>query len=192
MAREKVFARGPLAEKASAMFQAAIENARRAVHRDQRRASQRVGEILGVISEKLCDPGFDGEELKRICPPDSDAFRLFRIEMGLKPKAYLDRCRFEIARDLVRESRVHVYEIARLVGFRDPKLFTSWFKQRTGLAPRSLRAELQSGKNTSPVRPSPDPWPAARIWQMCLLGRAGREDAASLVRILRRTYPADS
>ncbi len=192
MARSKRVIRKRRAENSSTAFHAALAEARQAIQRHQEHVSKGVSALLTVISEQLGDPSFDARDLRRTCPPDSDTFGQFRIEMGSKPVAYLDCRRFEMARNLVCESRLPVHEIARLVSFSDPKYFTSWFKHRAGLAPRSLRG-VRGSKESPPAPSRPEtmePWTSGAVWQMCLLGRAGREDAASLVRALRRAHPA--
>jgi AraC-like DNA-binding protein len=64
--------------------------------------------------------------------------RLFVLDTGLSPSAYLDRLRFEHARHLLSEPDclLRIKEVMSAVGFTDPSHFSREFKRRYGSTPR--------------------------------------------------------
>ncbi len=173
-------------------FQAALENTLRRIHRDQRRTSDPVCQLLNDMEERLDDPDFGVEDMERLCPPGSHTDLQFLVDLGFKPKVYFEQCRFDLARFLVCETDVRVGVIAELLGYKDPKLFSRWFERRAGMAPEKLRVAQRAFKAAqSPMRASipQESWVSARIWHLCLLGCARPKEAANLIRTLRATYP---
>jgi YesN/AraC family two-component response regulator len=66
--------------------------------------------------------------------------KLFRDYKGLSPCEYLMKVRIERAVKLIEDSKdSNVYDIARIVGFRDPSYFTRLFKRQTGMLPTECR-----------------------------------------------------
>jgi AraC-like DNA-binding protein len=57
----------------------------------------------------------------------------------------LDETRLDIARQLLRDTRVQVARVAAALGYRDPTVFTRAFARWTGLTPSRFRAELAGG-----------------------------------------------
>ncbi len=72
--------------------------------------------------------------------------RLFRSEMGVNFKEYLTRIRLDMARKLLRETDMRVYEVAAISGYPDQKYFSDIFKKRTGMTPREYRKEVRPPK----------------------------------------------
>ena len=62
-------------EQKQAALRAALDDTLRRILRHRRQASEDVDRILAVLGERLCDRGFGGEELERLCPPGSDTDR---------------------------------------------------------------------------------------------------------------------
>ncbi len=173
-------------------LQAALEETLRRIHLHQRHASEGVSRILDVLGERLCDHDFAGEELKSLCPPDSDTYRQFLLEIGFKPAVYLDQRRFDFARHLVCRSGVRIDVIAKSLGFRKAKYFGKWFGRRAGMAPKKLRAAQQNPRadeSREPMTLTQKSWALTRIWHRCLLNCATPEEAASLILTLRGAYP---
>lgn len=52
---------------------------------------------------------------------------------------YITRTRKERARELLLATELHVYQIAKQVGIRDPKYFSRLFKDFSGLNPLDYR-----------------------------------------------------
>ncbi|MFC7681394.1 response regulator [Paenibacillus sp. GCM10028914] len=52
---------------------------------------------------------------------------------------YLTACRTEKAKELLENSHYKIYEIGELVGFRNPRYFSSIFRKLTGMTPNEYR-----------------------------------------------------
>ncbi len=65
--------------------------------------------------------------------------RLFTREVGLSPKHYLQRKQLQMARWLLRTSRMPVGEIASRIGFASHGHFTSTFHRIVGVSPTEYR-----------------------------------------------------
>ena len=68
--------------------------------------------------------------------------RLFRISTGHSPMAYLQLLRIERAKELLREDRVPIADIALLLGFCDQSHFSRAFRRVTGLTARGYLRDL--------------------------------------------------
>jgi len=85
--------------------------------------------------------------------------RLFRASTGLTPMKYLESCRIELARKLIRESNRSMPEIALTVGFADQSYFVKRFRRHAGCTPGQYAAQIRGRTGGYPkVRTS---WPAA-------------------------------
>lgn len=71
--------------------------------------------------------------------------RLFREETGKTYSDYLISVRIRRARELLKEGRFKVYEVAELVGIPNYRYFSALFKKETGYAPK------QEGKGNGNV-----------------------------------------
>ena len=85
--------------------------------------------------------------------------RLFRASTGVTPMKYLESCRIELARKLIRESNRSMPEIALTVGFADQSYFVKRFRRHAGCTPGQYAAQIRGRTGGYPkVRTS---WPAA-------------------------------
>jgi two-component system response regulator YesN len=66
---------------------------------------------------------------------------LFREKTGMTFLEYLTRLRMEKACDLLRNTRMKVYQIAPMVGYQEPKYFMQVFKRTVGMTPSEYRAQ---------------------------------------------------
>jgi AraC family transcriptional regulator len=66
--------------------------------------------------------------------------RLFKQSTGVPPHRFVLGQRIARASVLLRDARVSIGEIARLVGFRTPSHFATAFRRMTGLAPSEYRS----------------------------------------------------
>ncbi|MBL9215941.1 MAG: helix-turn-helix transcriptional regulator [Opitutaceae bacterium] len=71
--------------------------------------------------------------------------RVFSRVTGHSFKDFLQRCRLERAKELLRESHLQVAEIAATVGYQDPFQFSKMFRKREGVSPRQFRESRQAG-----------------------------------------------
>jgi AraC-like DNA-binding protein len=65
--------------------------------------------------------------------------RLFRQELGYAPMGYLTKRRMIKARELLRDERLSIKEIAGQVGYKDAHHFARAFRQFDGLSPSQHR-----------------------------------------------------
>ncbi|MBD2872299.1 helix-turn-helix transcriptional regulator [Paenibacillus arenilitoris] len=83
---------------------------------------------------------YDISELARSYSLTPDHFiRIFKQERGVTPYAYLQRCRLETAKTLLRMSALSITDIANHCGFSDIYNFSRFFQSKTGCSPRKFR-----------------------------------------------------
>lgn len=64
---------------------------------------------------------------------------LYRRETGETLSDALARIRMETAKEMLKERRMKVYEVAEATGYSDSKIFTKAFKRMTGLTPKKFQ-----------------------------------------------------
>lgn len=67
---------------------------------------------------------------------------LFTNETGLSPHQYVLRVRIERAKIHLKDDRLSVAEVSRLIGFRTQEHFTKVFRRVVGVTPSKFREEL--------------------------------------------------
>ncbi len=70
--------------------------------------------------------------------------RLFKNRFNVNITAYIQNVRINKAKELIRSTNLHTYEIAQAVGISDPVYFSKLFKKLTGCRVRDYRESLQS------------------------------------------------
>ena len=85
--------------------------------------------------------------------------RLFRASTGLTPMKFLESCRIEFARKLIRESNRSMPEIALAAGFADQSYFVKRFRRHAGYTPGQYAAQLRG--RTGGRRKVRNSWPTA-------------------------------
>jgi len=86
------------------------------------------------------EPGIRMKQVANVVGQSLPYFmRRFHREVGISPKAYLNRYRIERAKSELEGSDRTMEEIARSVGFRDPAYFARQFVKLTRLSPRAYR-----------------------------------------------------
>ncbi len=66
--------------------------------------------------------------------------RLFKRSMGVAPHQYVLQQRVERAKQLLKETKLSVMEIALLCGFSSHSHLGKYFRQHTGMAPKAYRS----------------------------------------------------
>jgi AraC-like DNA-binding protein len=83
------------------------------------------------------------DELSRLAGASRFRFvRLFRASTGMTPMRYLESCRIELARKLLREGNRSMAEIAVAVGFADQSLFVKRFRRHAGCTPGQYATQV--------------------------------------------------
>ena len=65
--------------------------------------------------------------------------RLFKAATGVSPFQFVTRTRIERAKELLRKTRLPIFEIAERVGYRKPSHFSARFRAVSGCGPDSYR-----------------------------------------------------
>lgn len=68
--------------------------------------------------------------------------RLFRKETGYTFVEYLTNYRIKEAIELLKNHKVKIYEVSQLVGFNDPRYFSTIFKKYVGISPTDFKDSL--------------------------------------------------
>jgi len=102
-------------------------------------APHRLRRVLECIEERLTE----GVSLHRLSSEaglnPSHFSRAFKQSMGVSPHRHLVRRRMERARELLKETRLSILEVALEVGYGTHSHFTTAFRRTTGLTPRRYR-----------------------------------------------------
>lgn len=67
--------------------------------------------------------------------------KLFKAETGIVIKDFINQCRIDRAKDLLRNSETSISMIASQVGFDNFSYFSTLFKKMTGVSPQTFRKE---------------------------------------------------
>lgn len=70
---------------------------------------------------------------------------LFKKETGVTFSAYLIQVRLEKAKELLRDARYNISEVAYAVGYQDVRHFSRLFKEHVGLIPKEYRKLHKNG-----------------------------------------------
>ncbi len=68
---------------------------------------------------------------------------LFKREVGRTFSEYVKDKRIELAKELLKNSSLKLYEVAYSVGIREQSYFSSLFKKETGLTPKKYREQIE-------------------------------------------------
>lgn len=104
-----------------------------------RKVSRTVREATALVDRDYAS-GISLQTLSReLAVSAAHLCRIFRRELGCSFKEYLRDVRMVKAKELLGGSHLKVYEVARKVGYDDPRYFSETFKERTGLTPLEYR-----------------------------------------------------
>ena len=67
--------------------------------------------------------------------------RLFKTAVGISPSRYQINMRINLARRLLRETKMSVVDVALEVGYTNPSHFAQLFRRETGLSPSEYRRQ---------------------------------------------------
>lgn len=101
----------------------------------------------GLLARRL--PGFAGTTVAALAHhvglSPAHLRRLAHAELGMAPRAWIDRRRLAEARRQLRAGDVPLKRLAAELGFADDAQFSSWFRRQTGLPPGRWRAQEATG-----------------------------------------------
>jgi AraC-like DNA-binding protein len=96
---------------------------------------------IAYLQKRLPEPISMTDLVRHLGFSRTRVFELFETQTGHTPKDYLQRLRIEKATDLLRNTKQSVTDIALATGFGSAQHFSVSFRQYTGVAPASYRAE---------------------------------------------------
>ena len=70
--------------------------------------------------------------------------RLFKETTGFTPHQYVIRCRIERAKDLLKQGKLSIAEVAKEVGFVDQSHLNRYFKRQLGITPKNYSQQYRS------------------------------------------------
>ncbi|KAB8331766.1 AraC family transcriptional regulator [Scytonema tolypothrichoides VB-61278] len=70
--------------------------------------------------------------------------RLFKQSVGIPPHQYLLQQRVERAKQLLKQTELSITEVAFLCGFNSHSHLSKWFRQLTGITPKTYRVEYSN------------------------------------------------
>lgn len=75
---------------------------------------------------------------EQVCMSQYHFARLFKQSTNFSPYQYVIKCRIERAKQLLKQGKFSIPEIALLVGFADQSQFTRHFKRLMGVTPKQI------------------------------------------------------
>lgn len=95
---------------------------------------------IGYMSDHFMDVDFSLEKVSMIAGFSPTYFsQLFRKETGKGFQDFLLEIKIQKAKEMLRDTRKTVHEIARDVGYADTKHFSKTFQKKTGVKPNEFR-----------------------------------------------------
>ncbi len=106
------------------------------------KARNLIGKALEYIQENL-NNDISVEEVSSVIGISNNYFSLlFKQESGTNFIDYLTTQRIQMAKKLLRNKNLKIYEICEMIGYHDAKYFSQVFKKETGLTPNDYRNSL--------------------------------------------------
>jgi AraC-like DNA-binding protein/mannose-6-phosphate isomerase-like protein (cupin superfamily) len=104
-----------------------------------------IREAMSLIAQRLDEPlsALKIAGNRKMC--DSSFHQLFRAEVGWTPVEYRARCRIQRAKEMLRENRLTIFEIAFALGFGSGQYFSTAFKKAVGVTPSTYREQILDG-----------------------------------------------
>lgn len=97
------------------------------------------GSILAFVEAHFCEEIYSETVAEHFGISQGHLCRLFKERTGKRLVGFLHQVRVEEAKRLLRESKDCIYQIADLVGFKDPDYFSRVFRKVTGECPGTYR-----------------------------------------------------
>lgn len=107
---------------------------------EQKNINSRLFPAIDYIGAHLCDEYIDLSELAGLCGMTPDYFRhCFRRVLRVSPLQYINHRKANLAKQLLKDERSGIAEIAEKLGFSSSSYFARFFKEHTGLSPTQYR-----------------------------------------------------
>ena len=117
------------------------------------RSAQLVSHAEQLARENLSDPDFDVNALAMRTGSSRRTLELaMQKDRDESPYQMISRLRLEKAKEILSLGQIAIGEVGQRCGYREAHHFSAWFKQRTGMAPRSYQKSQQS-RSSDPKAP---------------------------------------
>lgn len=98
--------------------------------------SRKMYQILNYLDEHYMEDLTQEELARRFDWNPSYLSQMFRKELGITYKDYINERKLKKAKELLEEGKLSVEQIAELTGFKSANYFYKIFKKKTGMKPR--------------------------------------------------------
>ena len=108
--------------------------------RKQNYNHQIINQVIAYIKENYADSSLTLQDLANLVSIHPNYLtQIFRKQTGLSCMQYLAKERMEIAKILLEQDNLKIYEIAEKVGYENPLYFSSYFKKWVGKNPSDYK-----------------------------------------------------
>ena len=106
--------------------------------------SKYVMETLRYVSEHYAEPDMGISQVaESLAISEGHLSHVFKKETGRTLGSYITEYRIQRAKELLRDCRSKVYEVAEQVGYRDITYFSAAFKKAVGVSPSEFQKQSQ-------------------------------------------------
>ncbi|MDI3320905.1 hybrid sensor histidine kinase/response regulator transcription factor [Pinibacter soli] len=100
--------------------------------------------VVDTIEEKMTNPDFDIDTVaETLAVSRSSFYKKFKGLTGIAPVEFVREMRLKKAEQYLRSGYNNISEVAYLVGFNDPKYFSTCFKAKYQMTPKKFIQECQ-------------------------------------------------
>lgn len=105
----------------------------------QKHYSPYVNEAIKIIKEYYIQKITVTNLAKKLNLNRSYFCSLFKKEVGIPPKEYIDEYRISASCEILKQSKLSISEVAEAAGYKDITAFSKAFKDKTGVSPKAYR-----------------------------------------------------
>ncbi|RJX41460.1 helix-turn-helix domain-containing protein [Paenibacillus pinisoli] len=109
--------------------------------RKQSRNNRLFDEITGYVKEHLSEEITLKEMANHFAYSPNHLGHMFKVTMGVSFNEYMAMCRMEKAKELLRNHKLKVYEVADQVGYKSLTYFSRAFREYAGMTPGDYRKQ---------------------------------------------------
>ncbi|WP_432798620.1 helix-turn-helix transcriptional regulator [Poriferisphaera sp. WC338] len=102
---------------------------------------ERIAQAVAFLSDRYADSPSLSDVAESVYTSPFHFHRLFSRQVGLSPKHYLLRMQLQVAKWMLRATRVPVGEVATAAGFSSHGHFTATFHRLVGVSPTNYRSQ---------------------------------------------------
>ena len=114
---------------------------------DLSRGNEQIKRVLTFINNHY-DENINLERVAKIAYMNPSYFSVyFKKITGMHFKEYLTQCRLNKAVEILHQQELKTYELAKMIGFTDPRYFSELFRKKYGQSPSRYRQGLSEPGN---------------------------------------------